>query len=640
MTTLGNQQTADDAPRRRPPCDLRRHATSRRRLGLESLESRELLAATTVHYRLEAQDASGNVIASVAAGSDFQLAVFVQDTRSPPAANAQGVFAGFLNVAYTASLASVPVGAGLSYGPLFDVARLGNTGTAGQIVGAGAARSTDTPPGSGEQLLWKLPLHAVDPGSLSFVASFDAVGGHDTLLYGSDLPVAQADILFDTLNLPVTGSVQPSLFIADASISEGNNPSVDTPLLFTVTLVNANNQTVTVAYATSDLSAVAPGDYATTSGTLSFTPGTTRQFITVGVHGDSTAESDETFRITLSAANHANLGAATGTGTIINDDASPAAVAGRWLFYNQSTWDGNNAAVGAADDAAIATDKTAYLPNGSLATFTNVSSYSRGINGIMIDLAGSGSHASISANDFAFKVGNDNALGSWTEAPAPTTVVVRAGQGTAGSDRIEITWANNAIKNQWLEVQVLANARTGLTAADVFFWGNKVGDVGTGTPAGLFLTSAADKTTVLGNNAGGVAVTNVRDFNRDGNVTAADATIVLGNQGTIVRLQIDAGGQMAPLAGDAGVAFTLAGTTGALPLATTPDQVTITTSTPAASPAIGARARAATMAESAQLRANQEPYRTGSTADAMDGVWLDDDLLALLARSCGQRSAR
>ena len=41
--------------------------------------------------------------------------------------------------------------------------------------------------------------------------------------------------------------------------------------------------------------------------------------------------------------------------------------------------------------------------------------------------------------------------------------------------------------------------------------------------------------------AGIAPITNTRDFNRDGHVTAADATVVAGNQGTIVRLQIGAG---------------------------------------------------------------------------------------------------
>ena len=70
-------------------------------------------------------------------------------------------------------------------------------------------------------------------------------------------------------------------------------------------------------------------------------------------------------------------------GVRLNDE-TPRVVA-RQLFYNDSAWDGNNAAANADDDDAIATDKVALLP-GMTATFANYTSYSRGINGLMIDV--------------------------------------------------------------------------------------------------------------------------------------------------------------------------------------------------------------------------------------------------------------
>ena len=67
-------------------------------------------------------------------------------------------------------------------------------------------------------------------------------------------------------------------------------------------------------------------------------------------------------------------------GNELVDDASGdwvmspvATVSGRYLFYNQSGYDGNDAALNAADDAAIATDKVALRP-GQKATFVNLSS--------------------------------------------------------------------------------------------------------------------------------------------------------------------------------------------------------------------------------------------------------------------------
>ena len=63
-----------------------------------------------------------------------------------------------------------------------------------------------------------------------------------------------------------------------------------------------------------------------------------------------------------------------------------SSVAGRFIFYNQSSFDGNSAVQGTSDDLAIATDKTAYIPNNTLAVFGNITSFSRGINGIMVDV--------------------------------------------------------------------------------------------------------------------------------------------------------------------------------------------------------------------------------------------------------------
>src|SRR5262249_6799351 len=149
---------------------------------------------------------------------------------------------------------------------------------------------------------------------------------------------------------------------------------------------------------------------------------------------------------------------------LVDSLSSASGVVGRSIFYNQSKYDGNSAAAGASDDRAIASDKAAYLPGSASATFANITSYSQGINGVMVDLAGSGNHGAITASDFVFKVGTGNQPGTWATAPAPVSIVVRPGAGVGGSDRVELIWANGAIRNEWLQVQVLANAHTGLSA--------------------------------------------------------------------------------------------------------------------------------------------------------------------------------
>ena len=71
-------------------------------------------------------------------------------------------------------------------------------------------------------------------------------------------------------------------------------------------------------------------------------------------------------------------------GTFMGADRTTNVV-GRYVFYNDSTFDGGNPAANAADDDAIAPDKFPLLP-GTNATYRNVTSYEKGINGVIIDI--------------------------------------------------------------------------------------------------------------------------------------------------------------------------------------------------------------------------------------------------------------
>src|SRR5205823_11384849 len=118
-----------------------------------------------------------------------------------------------------------------------------------------------------------------------------------------------------------------------------------------------------------------------------------------------------------------------------------ATVVDRRVFYNHSAWDNNDAGNNAADDNAIATDKQALLP-GHTATFANYTSYSRGINGIIVDVKNLPPGAGPTSADFVFKVGNDNNPATWPTLVGLVTlptVNVRRGAGQGGSDRVDIT---------------------------------------------------------------------------------------------------------------------------------------------------------------------------------------------------------
>src|SRR5213078_2412861 len=104
--------------------------------------------------------------------------------------------------------------------------------------------------------------------------------------------------------------------------TEGNNAS--NPATFTITLSAVRGRTVTVNYATADVTAAAPADYtAVPTTTLTFNPGETNKTVAVQVRGDTLNEPNETFAVNLSNPVNATITTATGTGTIIDDDLPP-----------------------------------------------------------------------------------------------------------------------------------------------------------------------------------------------------------------------------------------------------------------------------------------------------------------------------
>jgi hypothetical protein len=115
---------------------------------------------------------------------------------------------------------------------------------------------------------------------------------------------------------------RPDISISDVSVTEGNSGTINAT--FNVTLSAASAQTVTVAFATADGTAVSAADYQSNSGTLTFTPGLTTQPVTVLVNGDTLDEANETFFVNLSNATNAAILDPQGQGTINDNDPSPS----------------------------------------------------------------------------------------------------------------------------------------------------------------------------------------------------------------------------------------------------------------------------------------------------------------------------
>ena len=117
----------------------------------------------------------------------------------------------------------------------------------------------------------------------------------------------------------------------------------------------------------------------------------------------------------------------------------------------------------------------------------------------MVDLAGA--HGTITANDFIFKVGNNNSPSTWATAPAPTTVTVRpgAGSGRHRSRRTDVGRQRHP-EDSGCEVIVKgndalggSNTNTGLASSYVFYFGSALGDSGSGDTTTLLVNSTDEQ---------------------------------------------------------------------------------------------------------------------------------------------------
>jgi hypothetical protein len=170
-------------------------------------------------------------------------------------------------------------------------------------------------------------------------------------------------------------------------------------------------------------------------------------------------------------------------------------VVGRHVFYDNSAFDGyipgpNHDPEGDSDDNAIAPDKFALLP-GQKATFRNVTSYDKGINGIMIDVfnpnypkdfrdPGNELGTPDVEQDLTFEKSTPGL--TWVELEYGdylTAAVRMLGEGVV---RTTLTWIGGAepVTEGWLRVTIKADASQNfynLGHPDVFYFGNLPGDV-------------------------------------------------------------------------------------------------------------------------------------------------------------------
>jgi hypothetical protein len=128
----------------------------------------------------------------------------------------------------------------------------------------------------------------------------------------------------------------PAISIANVQEFVGNSPTTPTNFVFNVTLSGTVSSQVTVVYATADGTAVAPTNYTSQSGTLTFAPGVTSQLITVPVFGYTGGAQSENFFVNLSSPVNGTLAVTQATGTAFGN-FTPSSLSGKvFTDYNDN----------------------------------------------------------------------------------------------------------------------------------------------------------------------------------------------------------------------------------------------------------------------------------------------------------------
>ncbi len=247
------------------------------------------------------------------------------------------VWAGNLNGAYSGLLTSE---VHIAAGPRIIDATMGPVNGAGQVTqGTLVGDFNNTTTADGQRVLNGFVVtfdRPIDPATLT--------PANITLLYRSPTtPAGQPGTLIPSDQITVTAvdnvggggavAVSPSAFVGDAVTLKGTSGT--TQAIFSVSLSFPLVADVTIAYATSDGTAVAGRDYVATSGTVTIKAGQTRATFAVPVIGNTLAGGNVTFNVTLSnPTGGVQLGRATGVGTILNDAAAPSLSVGDVTVLN------------------------------------------------------------------------------------------------------------------------------------------------------------------------------------------------------------------------------------------------------------------------------------------------------------------
>ena len=161
-----------------------------------------------VRFRHQTTDLDGNPVDFVTVGDEFLLQTYTQHVGGFQSAANAGVYAGYLDISYDPSMATVS--GAIEHGPLYSNGKNGDLSVAGLLDNIGGFSSSGEdglgldPIGLDEHLLFSLPMRAEAVGELWLVGSESLLYPYfDVLVYGENFPVPAKDIDFGEADLRI-----------------------------------------------------------------------------------------------------------------------------------------------------------------------------------------------------------------------------------------------------------------------------------------------------------------------------------------------------------------------------------------------------------------------------------------------------
>ena len=219
--------------------------------------------------------------------------------------------------------------------------------------------------------------------------------------------------------------------------------------------------------------------------------------------------------------------------TIMITNVNDAVISSRQIFYEDSSYDNSDVF------DAVAPDKQPLVA-GQTATFANYSSYWLGLNGLALEVNDLNKAPTLATvgDYFDFKVGNDDTTNDWANAPTPAGLTYRSNVDADGTDQVILTWNDNAIQNQWLQVTVLSGGTTGLASPDIFYFGNVIAESGNDSNNALVNLQDIAITRANLSGFGSADIENEFDYDRNGKVDLIDIAIARENQSGFSKVNL------------------------------------------------------------------------------------------------------